>query len=102
MIFLHRVLHEPGVRNLQTEPKAVPPAFEALELLDQSGTYILEAKVRVQDFKEASVLESGVNELKAFQTSMRGCVELSLPDRLAMDTRVKYKTQGIVKKPRGL
>ncbi|KAH6639530.1 mediator complex, subunit Med18 [Boeremia exigua] len=91
VIFLHRVLHEPGVRNLQTEPKVKPPAFEALQLLDQSGTYILEAKVRVQDFKDASVLESGVGELKAFQTSMKGCVELSLPDRLTMDTRVKYK-----------
>lgn len=68
-----------------------------MQLLDNSGTYILEAKVRVQDFKDASVLESGVNELKAFQTSMRGCVELSLPDRIAMDTRVKYKLpQGVL------
>lgn len=99
VIFLHRILHEPGVRNLQTEPKSRLPAFEALQLLDQSGTYILEAKVRVQDFKDASVLESGVNELKAFQTSMKGCVELTLPDRLAMDTRVKYKPpQGVVTK----
>jgi mediator of RNA polymerase II transcription subunit 18 len=57
-----------------------------LQLLDSSGTYILEAKVRVQDFKDASVLES-----------MRGCVELSLPDRIAMDTRVKYKLpQGVL------
>lgn len=102
VIFLHRVLHEPGVRNLQTEPKSRLPAFEALQLLDQSGTYILEAKVRVQDFKDASVLESGVNELKAFQTSMRGCVELSLPDRLAMDTRVKYKPpQSVVTNAQG-
>jgi len=28
---------------------------------------------------------------------MRGCVELSLPDRIAMDTRVKYKLpQGVL------
>lgn len=47
--------------------------------------------MRVQDFKDASVLESGVNELKSFQKQMRGCVELTLPDRLTMDTRVKYK-----------
>ncbi|KAJ4324432.1 hypothetical protein N0V94_001330 [Neodidymelliopsis sp. IMI 364377] len=91
IIFLHRILHEPGVRNLQTEPKVNPPAFDALQLLDQSGTYIVEAKVRVQDFKDASVLESGVDELKRFQTQMRGCVELVLPDRLTMDTRVKYR-----------
>lgn len=99
IIFLHRILHEPGVRSLQEAPKVKPPAFEALQLLDQSGTYILEAKVRVQDFKDASVLETAVSELKAFQTSMKGCVELSLPDRLTMDTRVKYKPPpGVVTK----
>lgn len=55
--------------------------------------------MRVQDFKDASVLEAGVHELKAFQTSMKGCVELSLPDRLTMDTRVKYKlAPGVVTK----
>jgi mediator of RNA polymerase II transcription subunit 18 len=47
--------------------------------------------VRIQDFKDATVLESGVNELKEFQKQMMGCVELSLPDRLSLDTRVKYR-----------
>jgi mediator of RNA polymerase II transcription subunit 18 len=70
-----------------------------------SGAYILEAKVRVQDFKDASILESGVNELKDFQKQMMGCVELSLPDRLSLDTRVKYKpphaaAAGIQNRPR--
>jgi mediator of RNA polymerase II transcription subunit 18 len=91
VVSLHRILHEPGVRNLQTAPKVDPPAFANLELLDQSGTYILEAQVRVQDFNNATVLEAGVNELKRFQTQMKGCVELALPDRLALDTRVKYR-----------
>lgn len=91
IIFLHRVLHEPGVRNLQDSPKTHLPPFASLQLLDQSGAYILEAKVRVQDLREPSVLETGVNELKAFQSQMKGCVELSLPDRLSLDTRVKYK-----------
>jgi mediator of RNA polymerase II transcription subunit 18 len=78
------------VRNLEQAPKTNLPAFSALQLFDMSGAYILEAKVRVQDFKDASVLESGVNELKDFQKQMTGCVELSLPDRLALDPRVKY------------
>jgi mediator of RNA polymerase II transcription subunit 18 len=47
--------------------------------------------VRVQDFKDAATLEIGVTELKEFQKQMMGCVELSLPDRLSLDTRVKYK-----------
>lgn len=67
------------------------PAFAALQLLDMSGAYILEAKVRVQDFKDATILESGVNELVGFQKQMMGCVELFLPDRLSLDARVKYK-----------
>tara|TARA_R110002003_G_scaffold52_24_gene4582 strand:- start:16857 stop:17294 length:438 start_codon:yes stop_codon:yes gene_type:complete len=91
VIFLHRILHEPGVRSVEEAPKTKLPSFAALQLLDLSGAYILEAKVRVQDFKEATILESGVNELKDFQKQMRGCVELSLPDRLSLDTRVKYR-----------
>ncbi|KAF2127311.1 hypothetical protein P153DRAFT_344843 [Dothidotthia symphoricarpi CBS 119687] len=91
VISLHRVLHEPGVRNLQQAPKTTLPPFAALDLLDPSGAYVLEAKVRVQDFNNATVLESGVNELKRFQTQMKGCVELSIPDRLSLDTRVRYK-----------
>jgi len=52
---------------------------------------VLDATVRIEDFNDAAVLEAGVNELKRFQTQMKGCVNLSLPDRLALDTRVKYK-----------
>lgn len=92
IILLHRVLHEPGVRNVEEAPKINLPSFAGLELLDPSGAYMLEAKVRVQDFNNASVLESGVNELKKFQNQMKGCVELVLPDRLGLDTRVKYKS----------
>jgi mediator of RNA polymerase II transcription subunit 18 len=91
VVFLHRVLHEPGVRSVETAPKTALPSFAALELLDPSGAYIFEAKVRIQDFKDATTLESGVNELREFQQQMKGCVELSLPDRLSLDTRVKYK-----------
>ncbi|KAF1849977.1 uncharacterized protein K460DRAFT_360838 [Cucurbitaria berberidis CBS 394.84] len=91
VIYLHRVLHEPGVRNLQEAPKVTPPSFSSLELLDPSGAYIFEAKVRVNEFNNSTVLESGVSELKKFQKEMKGCVELALPDRLSLDTRVKYK-----------
>lgn len=91
VILLHRVLHEPGVRSVQEAPKVNLPSFAGLDLLDPSGAYILEAKVRVQDFNNGTVLEGAVSELKKFQTQMKGCVELALPDRLSLDTRVKYK-----------
>ncbi|KAF2704764.1 hypothetical protein K504DRAFT_494575 [Pleomassaria siparia CBS 279.74] len=93
VILLHRVLHEPGVRSLATAPKDDLPAFSSLQPLDSSGGYILETKIRVQDLNHPAVLEAGVSELKRFQTQMKGCVELSEPERLALDTRVKYKPQ---------
>jgi mediator of RNA polymerase II transcription subunit 18 len=91
VIFLHRPLHEPGVRSLETSPKVDLPAFAALKPFDPSGAYVLEAKVRVQDFNNPAVVENGVGQLKALQQQMEGCVKLDLPDRLAMDMRVKYK-----------
>lgn len=91
VIYLHRILHEPGIRNVQTAPKVKLPSFASLQLLDPSGVFTLDATVRIEDFKDAAVLEAGVNELKRFQTQMKGCVNLDLPDRLALDTRVKYK-----------
>jgi mediator of RNA polymerase II transcription subunit 18 len=61
---------------------------------------MLNATVRVEDFKDAAVLEAGVAELKRFQTQMTGCVTLGLPDRLALDTRVKYKAPPAPARPR--
>lgn len=79
------------MRSLETAPKVQLPAFTALKPLDPSEAYILEAKVRVQDFNQTAVLENAVREIAAFQEQMKGCVELALPDRLALDTRVKWK-----------
>lgn len=90
-IFLHRVLHEPGVRSLETTPKSTLPGFDALQPLDPSGAYILEAKIRVQDVNNTAVSDAGVEELNRFKTQMKGCVELAAPERLLLDTRVKWK-----------
>ncbi|KAF2872514.1 mediator complex, subunit Med18 [Massariosphaeria phaeospora] len=87
VVFLHRVLHD----SSGTSPKANLPKFTELKPFDPSGAYILEAKVQVQEFNNTNVLEAGVDELKRFQSQMKGCVELSVPDRLSLDTRVKYK-----------
>ncbi|CAI6338370.1 unnamed protein product [Periconia digitata] len=90
VIFLHRILHQPGVRA-RDSPVVQLPAYDALQLVDPSGAYILEAKVRVHDFNQTAVMDSAVREIVAFQEQMKGCVELALPDRLALDTRVKWK-----------
>ncbi|KAH7125303.1 mediator complex, subunit Med18 [Dendryphion nanum] len=97
VIFLHRILHEPGARSLETTPKETLPSLSALHPLDPSGAYILEAKIRVQDLNDPNLVDQGVEELKSFQNQMKGCVQLYVPDRLNMDTRVKW-----VPKPIGL
>ena len=68
VVFLHRILHEPGVRSLETTPKEHLPPFSHLHPLDPSGAYILEAKIRVQDLNNPTLVDLGVEELKAFQT----------------------------------
>jgi mediator of RNA polymerase II transcription subunit 18 len=93
-IFLFRILHdlvEPDLHSPVDTPRVNIPAFDTLKLLDPSGAYTLDARVRVLDFNDSAVLESGVKELIAFQTQMDGCVELAIPDRNEMDTRVKYR-----------
>ncbi|KAF2467057.1 uncharacterized protein BDR25DRAFT_72797 [Lindgomyces ingoldianus] len=91
VILLHRVLHEPGARSLENSPKMALPNFDALKPFDPSGAYVLEAKIRVHDLNNPSVLDAGIEELKRFKSQMKGCVELEVPERLLLDTRVKYK-----------
>lgn len=98
VILLHRILHEPGVRSLETTPKEHLPSFSQLHPLDPSGAYILEAKIRVQDLNNPALVDLGIEELKAFQTQMRGCVQLNVPDRLSLDTRVKWTPKMAAKK----
>ncbi|KAF2266660.1 hypothetical protein CC78DRAFT_566727 [Lojkania enalia] len=99
VILLFRILHEPGVRSLETSPRDTLPSFASLQPLDPSSAYILEAKIRVQDLNNPAVLDAGVDELKRFKTQMRGCVEISVPDRLLLDTRVKWKPKTSVQPP---
>lgn len=89
VISIWRPLQEPGARSLLTEPKAVLPAFDILQPLD--GSYLIEAKIRIQEIEKAVVVKAATDELNAFKASMKGCVELFAPERLSLDTRVKYK-----------
>lgn len=57
--------------------------------LDLSGSYILQASVRVQDGSKPESMTLGITELQAFKEMMKGVVDLEVGDRLAMDTRVK-------------
>jgi mediator of RNA polymerase II transcription subunit 18 len=85
------MLQEPGARNIESLPRTALPNYGALKPLDPSGSYILEAKIRVQDLNTTAVSEAAVRELNAFRERMAGCVELNAPERLSLDTRVKYQ-----------
>ena len=58
-------------------------------LLDLSGTYILQASVRVQDGLKVETMTKGANELLSLKEILKGVVELEISDRLALDTRVR-------------
>ncbi len=57
--------------------------------LDPSGTYMLQASVRVQDGSRPDIMSKGIQELLALKEALRGCVELDVGERLALDTRVR-------------
>ena len=58
-------------------------------LLDASGTYVLQASIRVQDGAKVEMMNKGMNELMNLKETLKGAVELDMGDRLAMDTRVR-------------
>jgi mediator of RNA polymerase II transcription subunit 18 len=58
-------------------------------LLDASGAHIVEATVRVADPSNARLTGVAVEELAAFKAEMAGAVDFYMPDRFALDTRVK-------------
>lgn len=57
--------------------------------LDPSGAYILQVAVRVQDGSKVETMSKGASELLQLKETLRGCVELDMGDRLALDTRVR-------------
>ena len=50
---------------------------------------MLQASVRVQDGSKPDIMGRGIKELLALKEALKGCVELEVGDRLALDTRVR-------------
>ena len=74
-----------------TLPKSDPTSggLPQGRLLDPSGTYILQASVRVQDGSKVETMTKGVNELLGLKEILKGVVDLEIGDRLALDTRIR-------------
>lgn len=72
------------------EPLDAPnPLMDECKPLDQSGTYLIEAIVRVEDGSDSTLIERASRELLSFKKQLEGCLDLRTPDRLSLDTRVK-------------
>lgn len=63
--------------------------LESATPLDPSGSYILQASVRVQDGQKVDRMQQGSTELLGLKELLKGAVELEMADRLSMDTRVR-------------
>ncbi|KAF2405203.1 hypothetical protein EJ06DRAFT_525739 [Trichodelitschia bisporula] len=66
----------------------LPPRSQ-LQLLDPSGTYIVEANIRLSDRSNPTIINTGLKELDRLRTQLRDIIDLKVPDRLKLDTRVK-------------
>lgn len=88
VIFLHRIL--------QWQTPIAPPSINTpvsfgstnLKPLDPSGGYVLEAKIRVSQ-SDPALIKIGEDQLLSLKTRLNGVVEMKVPERLALDTRVK-------------
>lgn len=66
-----------------------PQGLENRSLLDPSGAWLLEVCVRVDDGGNAALRDKAVKGLEGFRREVEGAVDLRVPDRLALDPRVR-------------
>lgn len=66
-----------------------PLPLSDLQLLDPSDTYMVEVSVRMEDRKNTKIADQAYAELLTFQRTVEGVIDLRVPQRLALDTRVK-------------
>jgi mediator of RNA polymerase II transcription subunit 18 len=79
----------PSLTDLPSSESATSTTNSKWRLLDPSAGYIIEAAVRVADASNARLTGIAVEELAAFKAEMAGAVDFYMPDRFALDTRVK-------------
>lgn len=86
-LLLYRLRIPTAPTSTQLESTSID--LSETRLLDPSGTYILQAAIRVQDGSKVETMTKGVNELLSLKETLKGCVDLEMGDRLALDTRVR-------------
>ena len=88
ILLLHRILQYPDIHT-DPSPRSTLPPFLSLVPVDASGAYLLEVKLRLSDGSNPALVNIGNQEMEHLKTMLRGVVDLIVPDRLALDTRVR-------------
>ncbi|KAI7286182.1 hypothetical protein KC345_g1326 [Hortaea werneckii] len=96
-----RFVHHNTIINI-SRPYSLPEGHGALEPLDApilplsdckpvdpSGAYVFIASIRIEDGKNSKLTEQAMAELLGFKKQMEGAVDLRVPERLSLDSRVK-------------
>lgn len=78
--------HIPESDTIQIE-SLTPPTD--LKLLDPSGNWLVEAVTRVEDLASTDLTDKAKRELLSFHSLMEGAVDFYVPDRFALDTRIR-------------
>ncbi|KAI9708021.1 MAG: Mediator of RNA polymerase II transcription subunit 18 [Bogoriella megaspora] len=89
ILLLHKVLRHPQPPATTVDPTIPLESLAPYQPLDESGVYLLEASVRIEDASKPEVVTQGQNELLSFKETMKGSVEMKTVTRLAMDTRAR-------------
>lgn len=89
VVRIFRLLWSQGSSAADKVLEAPPLPLAELQVLDPSGTYMVEVSVRMDDRKNTKIAQEAIAELERFRASVEGVIDLRVPDRLALDTRVK-------------
>jgi mediator of RNA polymerase II transcription subunit 18 len=89
VVRIFRVLYPPKQLSADTVLEGPPLPLSDLQLFDPSNTYMVEVSVRMEDRKNVKIADQAHAELMKFQNAVEGVIDLRVPQRLALDTRVK-------------
>ncbi|GAB7344833.1 hypothetical protein MBLNU457_3286t1 [Dothideomycetes sp. NU457] len=88
-ISLYRHLLPDTGNNGTTEGQSDVFKLDEMKLLDPSGAFIVEATVRIDDRTKPALVQTATEELNWFRSEMKGSIEMRVPERLSLDTRVR-------------
>jgi Med18 protein len=87
VFFLHRMRRFPESVDLSLD--AALPVFEKMPLVDPSRSWLLQVSLYIVDGANPELVNRGLKELETVKSRLTGVVNLSVPERLSMDTRAR-------------